>query len=87
MRHRRINALFSQRRGKSARTNLNFEESKKVDSIADRNKDAFLGRSQGCKSKFNPTECIVEVNEALQSRANRRIQTARRYLTLAQNKK
>jgi hypothetical protein len=57
-----------------------LEESKNIDSIADRNKDAFLGRSLGCKSKFNPAYSIIEVNEAIKSRANRRIQTARKFL-------
>ena len=34
---------------------MNSEEQKKlVDRIAQQNKDAFLGRSMGCDTKFNP---------------------------------
>ena len=44
---------------------VSIEQKKSIYNIADNNKDAFLGRSMGRRTKFNPKNVEEQVNLAL----------------------
>jgi hypothetical protein len=44
---------------------VSIEQKKGVYNIADNNKDAFLGRSMGRRTKFNPKNVEEQVDSAL----------------------
>lgn len=55
----------NRRRRIRSNMSVSIEQKKGVYNIADNNKDAFLGRSMGRKTKFNPKNVEEQVNLAL----------------------